>query len=65
MTRRMPEKSKQANGAIRSDGASQRMFLDALIAVSARCMNATVVTQDWDDFKAITYYCDVKLKARR
>ena len=25
-------------------------------------MSATVVTQDWDDFKAIQYYCDVKLK---
>lgn len=43
-------------------GASQRMFLDALIAVSARRMSATVVTQDWGDFKAIQYYCDVKLK---
>jgi len=43
-------------------GASQRMFLDALIAVSARRMSATVVTEDWDDFKAIQYYCDVKLK---
>ena len=38
------------------------MFLDALIAVSARRMSATVVTQDWGDFKAIQYYCDVKLQ---
>jgi len=43
-------------------GASQRMFLDALIAVSAGRIGATVVTQDWDDFKAMQYYCDVKLK---
>ena len=43
-------------------GASQRMFLDALIAVSARRVRAIVVTEDWDDFKAIQYYCNVKLK---
>jgi predicted nucleic acid-binding protein len=42
-------------------GASQRMFMDALIAVSARRASATVVTEDWDDFKAIQYYCPVKL----
>jgi predicted nucleic acid-binding protein len=42
-------------------GASQRMFLDALIAVSARRANATVITNDYDDFKAIRYYCQVKL----
>jgi len=42
-------------------GASQRMFLDALIAVSSRRAGATVVTNDWDDFKAIQYYCPVKL----
>jgi predicted nucleic acid-binding protein len=43
-------------------GASQRMFLDALIAVSSKRAGATVVTDNWDDFKAIQYYCDVKLK---
>ncbi|MEK6288141.1 MAG: PIN domain-containing protein [Acidobacteriota bacterium] len=42
-------------------GASQRMFLDALIAVSSRRAGATLVTNDWDDFKAIQYYCPVKL----
>ncbi|HXG66699.1 MAG TPA: hypothetical protein VNO70_16480 [Blastocatellia bacterium] len=42
-------------------GASQRMFLDALIAVSARRAGATVITEDYDDFKAIQYYCPVKL----
>ena len=42
-------------------GASQRMFFDALIAVSARRAGATVVTNDWRDFRAIQYYCPVKL----
>jgi predicted nucleic acid-binding protein len=42
-------------------GASQRMFLDVLIAVSARRAGATVVTNDYDDFQAIHYYCPVKL----
>ncbi|MEW6213139.1 MAG: PIN domain-containing protein [Acidobacteriota bacterium] len=42
-------------------GANQRMFLDALIAVSARRAGATVITNDYDDFKAIQYYCPVKL----
>lgn len=42
-------------------GAAQRMMLDALIAVSARRASAIVVTNDWDDFKAIQYYCQVKL----
>jgi predicted nucleic acid-binding protein len=42
-------------------GASQRMFLDALIAVSARRAGATVVSNDYEDFKAIQYYCPVKL----
>jgi predicted nucleic acid-binding protein len=42
-------------------GASQRMVLDALIAVSARRANVTVVTNDYDDFRAIQYYCPLKL----
>ena len=42
-------------------GASQSMALDALIAVSARRYNAIVVTDNWDDFKAIQYYCKFKL----
>ena len=41
--------------------ASQRMFLNALIAVSARRKEATMVTDDWDDFIVIQYYCPVKL----
>ena len=42
-------------------GATQRMALDVLIAVSARRWKATVVTNNWDDFKAIQRYCNVKL----
>jgi len=32
------------------------MALDVLIAVSARRWRATVVTENWDDFKAIERY---------
>lgn len=39
-------------------GASQNMALDALIGVSARRVGATVVTENYDDFKAISYYLD-------
>jgi len=42
-------------------GATQRMALDTLIAVSARRWKATVVTNNWDDFKAIQHYCNVGL----
>ncbi|HKS27654.1 MAG TPA: PIN domain-containing protein [Pyrinomonadaceae bacterium] len=42
-------------------GASQRMALDVLIAVSARRYDATVITENWDDFKAIQRYCKFKL----
>ncbi len=42
-------------------GASQRMALDALIASSARRWDAAVVTDNWDDFKAIQRYCKVKV----
>ena len=42
-------------------GVTQSMALDVLIAVSARRYNAIVVTENWDDFKAIQYYCNVKL----
>lgn len=37
------------------------MFLDALIAVSSKRAGATVAINDYDDFKAIQYYCPVKL----
>ena len=42
-------------------GMSQRMALDALIAASARRWKAAVVTDNWDHFKAIQYFCGVKL----
>lgn len=42
-------------------GAAQKMALDALIATSARRWKATIVTENWDDFKAIQKYCDVKI----
>jgi predicted nucleic acid-binding protein len=42
-------------------GASQRMALDVLIAVSARRWKATVVTDNWRDFKAIQRYCNSKI----
>lgn len=42
-------------------GAAQRMALDALVAASARSWKATVVTENWDDFRAIQRYCNVKI----
>jgi predicted nucleic acid-binding protein len=42
-------------------GMSQRMALDALIAASAWRWKAAVVTENWDHFKAIQYFCGVKL----
>jgi predicted nucleic acid-binding protein len=42
-------------------GASQRMALDALLAASALRWKATVITENWDDFKAIQRYCKVKI----
>lgn len=42
-------------------GTSQRMALDVLIAVSARRWKATVVTDDWDDFKLIQRYCNTRI----
>jgi hypothetical protein len=39
------------------------MAFDALIAVSSRRAGATIITVDYDDFKAIQYYCaGVKVK---
>jgi len=57
-------RKKKARGKTppQQPGAAQRMMLDALIAVSARRVGATVVTNDWDDYKAIQYYCNVKLQ---
>jgi predicted nucleic acid-binding protein len=42
-------------------GMSQRMALDALLAASARRWKAAVITENWNDFKAIQHFCNVKL----
>ena len=42
-------------------GASQRLALDVLIAVSARRWRAQVVTENWSDFKAIQRYCNATI----
>ena len=42
-------------------GASQRMALDTLIAVSARRWKAIVVTENWDDFRVIQRYCNATI----
>jgi predicted nucleic acid-binding protein len=42
-------------------GASQRMALDVLIAVSARRWKAIVVTENWRDFKLIQRYCNATI----
>jgi hypothetical protein len=42
-------------------GASQRLALDVLIAVSARRWKAQVVTENWCDFKAIQRYCNATI----
>ena len=42
-------------------GASQRLALDVLIAVSARRWKAQVVTENWSDFKAIQRYCNTTI----
>ena len=42
-------------------GASQNITLDVLIAVSARRMKASIVTDNWADFKAIQRYCNAKI----
>jgi predicted nucleic acid-binding protein len=42
-------------------GASQRIALDVLIAVSARRWKATVVTENWNDFKAVQRFCNTKI----
>jgi predicted nucleic acid-binding protein len=42
-------------------GTSQRMALDVLIATSAWRWEAAVVTDNWDHFRAIQYFCGIKL----
>lgn len=59
----MQKRKKKAGGKSPplKPGASQRMALDALIAVSARRHKAAVVTVNWSDFEAIRYYCNVEV----
>lgn len=42
-------------------GAAQRLALDVLIAVSARRWKATLVTENWTDFKSIQRYCNATI----
>ena len=42
-------------------GASQRIAFDVLIAVSSRRWRATVVTENWDDFRGIQRYCNTRI----
>src|SRR5215213_4748078 len=42
-------------------GASQRLALDVLIAVSARRWKVMVVTENWADFRAIQRYCNTTI----
>jgi predicted nucleic acid-binding protein len=42
-------------------GASQRLALDVLLAVSARRWKAQIVTENWSDFKAIQRYCNTRI----
>ena len=42
-------------------GASQRLALDVLLAVSARRWKAQVVTENWSDFKMIQRYCNTTI----
>ena len=42
-------------------GTAQRMAFDALLAASARSRQVAVVTENWNDFKAIQRFCNVKL----
>ncbi len=59
------KKSNKGKAPAKRPGATQRMALDALIAVSARRYKVTVVTENFDDFNAIKYYCDFKLMKGR
>lgn len=60
LTRR---RRRAAGGRLRplEPGMSQRMAMDALLATSAKRREATIVTENWNDFKAIQHFCDVKL----
>jgi hypothetical protein len=59
----MQQRKKKAGGKLPrlKPGASQRMALDALMAISARRCKAEIITVNWSDFDAIRYYCSFKL----
>ena len=55
------KRSHRGNLPRLAPGASQRLALDVLIAVSARRWRAQVVTENWTDFKAIQRYCNTMI----
>jgi predicted nucleic acid-binding protein len=54
-------KSSKGKAPKLKPGASQRMAMDVLLAVSAKRWNTTIITDNWNDFRSIQYYCDVKI----
>ena len=57
------ERKRDGGGKLKRlpPGASQRLALDVLIAVSARRWKAQVITENWTDFKAIQRYCNATI----
>lgn len=57
------ERRREGRGKLKRlpPGASQRLALDVLIAVSARRWRAQVVTENWADFKSIQRYCNATI----
>ena len=57
------QRRRLAGGVLRrlEPGMSQRIAMDALLATSARRRKVAVVTENWNHFKAIQRFCNVKL----
>ena len=55
------KKANKGNAPKKRPGETQKMVMDALIAVSERRYKATVVTDNVGDFEAVKYYCDFNL----
>lgn len=55
------KKANKGNAPKKRPGETQKMVMDALIAISARRYKTIVVTDNLTDFEAIKYYCDFKL----
>ena len=57
------DRRREGGGKLKrlAPGASQRLALDVLIAVSSRRWKAKVVTENWVDFKAIQRYCNTTI----